>query len=362
MLDKLKQAHARSEELERLLGQPDTVADRTQFARLNKEYRDLLPLAQKYREYERLAEDLQQAHDILESSSEKELLELARSEVADLEKKKAELEENLRGMLLPRDPRDDKNALMEIRAGTGGEEAALFAAELYRMYSRFIDGRGWKTEVMTSNPTELGGFKEIVFLVSGQGVYGALRSESGTHRVQRVPVTEAGGRIHTSAVTVAVLPDVEEVELNIDPKDLEIDIFRASGPGGQNVQKVETAVRITHLPTGIVASCQDERSQQKNRLKAMKILRARLLDRMQREQEEAIARERRQQVGSGDRSEKIRTYNFPQNRVTDHRIGLTLHSLDRVMEGDLEELVRRLVLARQEQLLHSSGMEGSVDT
>ena len=288
---------------------------------------------------------------MLESSIDEELKSLATEELNDLKKSKAELDKELPILLLPKDPNDDKNVIVEIRGGVGGEEAALFAGDLFKMYTRYSERQGWKVDIVDSNPTNIGGFKEISFTVDGAGAYSKLKYESGTHRVQRVPVTESSGRIHTSAVTVAVLPEVEEVEVEINPNDLRIDTYCASGAGGQYVNRTETAIRITHLPTGIVVQCQDEKSQLKNKEKAMRVLRARVNDLAIREQNEAIAADRKNQVGSGDRSERIRTYNFPQGRVTDHRIGLTLHKLDSVLNGDLEEIISALITADQSKKL-----------
>jgi len=288
---------------------------------------------------------------IVRSGQDDELIEAAKLELADLEASRDESLNRLKTMLVVKDPDDERRAIVEIRAGTGGEEAGLFVSDLYRMYSKYAEYKGWKTDQLSSHATEIGGYKEVIFLVQGKGAYSRFKFESGVHRVQRVPVTESGGRIHTSTATVAVLPEAEEVEVEIDPKDLKIDSFRASGPGGQYVNVTDSAVRVTHLPTGIVVSCQDERSQHKNKNKAMKILKARLLDRERREQEERIAKDRRRQVGRGERSEKVRTYNFPQKRITDHRIGLSLYNLERVLEGDLDQLINKLTMARRESLL-----------
>ena len=288
---------------------------------------------------------------MIETADDDELKSIAAEELAELKKSKAELDKELPILLLPRDPNDDKNVIVEIRGGVGGEEAALFAGDLFRMYTRYAESQGWKVDIVDANPTTIGGFKEISFTVDGQGAYSKLKYESGTHRVQRVPVTESSGRIHTSAVTVAVLPEVEEVDVEINPNDLRIDTYCASGAGGQYVNRTETAIRITHLPSGIVVQCQDEKSQLKNKEKAMRVLRARVKDLAVREQNEAIAADRKNQVGSGDRSERIRTYNFPQGRVTDHRIGLTLHKLDSVLNGDLDEIISALITADQSKRL-----------
>jgi peptide chain release factor 1 len=279
---------------------------------------------------------------VIEAGDDPELVELAKAELEGLEEKRDELEEKLRILLVPKDPNDSRNTIVEIRAGTGGEESALFAADLLRMYTRFIENKNWKMELMSSNETGMGGLKEVIYLVSGDNAYGTLKYESGVHRVQRVPVTESGGRIHTSAASVVVIPEAEEVDVHIDPHDLRVDVYRSSGPGGQSVNTTDSAVRITHIPTGLVVSCQDEKSQHKNKAKAMKVLRARLLDRARREQEEQISQTRKSQVSTGDRSAKIRTYNFPQQRVTDHRIGLTLHRLNEILDGDLDALIDAL--------------------
>jgi peptide chain release factor 1 len=297
-------------------------------------------------------ENLPKAEQILkESKDDPEMHEMAEVEIEELKKNKDSLEDELKVMLLPKDPNDDKNIFLEIRAGTGGEEAGLFAADLFRMYSRYAENRGWRVEIMNSNPTGVGGLKEVIALIEGDGAYSRLKFESGAHRVQRIPVTESGGRIHTSAVTVAVIPEAEEVEVEVNPNELKIDVFRSSGPGGQSVNTTDSAVRITHNPTGLVVICQDEKSQLKNKNKAMKVLRARLLDRLQQEQEDEIARTRKSQVGSGDRSERIRTYNFPQNRVTDHRIGLTLHRLEGMLQGELDEMIDALITSMQAEAL-----------
>jgi peptide chain release factor 1 len=342
MLDKLADVEKRYHELEQLLVDPATIQNRKEFVRLSKERSGIEEIIARYRDWKKLAAEESDLNALV-GDQDPEMREMARSELPNLRQRKAEVEEVLKALLIPRDPNDDKNVILEIRAGTGGEEASLFAADLFRMYSRYAELQGWRVEVLHSSATGLGGFKEIICLVEGRGAYSRLKFEGGVHRVQRVPVTEASGRIHTSAVTVAVLPEADEVEVQIDEKDLRIDVFRSSGPGGQSVNTTDSAVRVTHLPSGLVVSCQDEKSQHKNKAKALKILRARLLERAEEEQRSEIAQSRRSMVGSGDRSERIRTYNFPQNRVTDHRINLTTHALDRVLDGDLESLVGPLV-------------------
>jgi peptide chain release factor 1 len=351
LLEKLQSVEDKYRELESLLADPAVIADVPRWQAYSKEHAELAPIVGKYREYRKLEQEIEADKAMFSEPLDEELRRLAEQEIAELEPKAASLRRELPLLLLPKDPNDEKNVIMEIRGGVGGEEAALFAADLFRMYSRYAERKGWQVEMLDSNVTEMGGFKEVTFLVNGRGAYSRLKYESGTHRVQRVPVTESGGRIHTSAATVAVLPEAEEVELEIAPKDLRIDTYCAHGAGGQYVNRTETAIRITHLPTGLVVQCQDEKSQLKNKEKAMKVLRARLKDRMEQEQADRVAADRRSQVGSGDRSERIRTYNFPQGRVTDHRIGLTLHDIEAILDGNLDELIRALVTADQTERL-----------
>ena len=350
MFNKLNAVADKYDELEALLSDPDVMADMEKWQRYTREHAALTPIVTAYRDYQAALLTIAEDKGLLDEA-DSEMKQLLEEEIAAQEERRDQLAQELPILLLPRDPNDDKNVIVEIRGGVGGEEAALFAATLFRMYARYAERQGWKTEILSSNPTEIGGFKEISFLVNGDGAYSRLKYESGTHRVQRIPVTESGGRIHTSAVTVAVLPEAEEVEVTVDPNDLRIDTYCASGAGGQYVNRTETAIRITHLPTGIVVQCQDEKSQLKNREKAMKVLRARLYDRAQQERADAVAADRRSQVGSGDRSERIRTYNFPQGRVTDHRIGLTLYKMDAVLDGELDELLSALITADQAERL-----------
>ena len=326
-------------EITELLADPKIISDKNRYRDLGKERSNLEEVVQKGKEYRQLLRQINDNREIIQTSSDKELAELAQSELTELENLEIQLQAKLEILLIPKDPGDDKSAIVEIRAGTGGEEAALFAAVLYRMYVKYIENHGWKMDVMNTHATGIGGLKEIIFSVEGNGVYGELKLESGVHRVQRVPQTEASGRIHTSAASVAVLPEAEDVDIQIDPNEIKVDVYRSSGPGGQSVNTTDSAVRITHIPTGVVVTCQDEKSQLKNKNKAMKVLRARLLDMAIREQQDAIARQRKTQVGSGDRSEKIRTYNYPQNRVTDHRFGLTLYNLEDILNGDLDPLI-----------------------
>ncbi|MDD2442977.1 MAG: peptide chain release factor 1 [Desulfotomaculaceae bacterium] len=351
MLDKLAGLEEKYEELQGLIGDPETISNLDRWRQYVKAHAELGDVVGVYRDFKKVVKEIQEAKALLGEEHDEEMRELVQTELDALLEKKVVLEQRLKVLLLPSDPRDGKNVILEIRAGTGGEEAALFAADLFRMYSRYAEGRGWKTEILNVNYTDIGGFKELICLIQGKGAYSRLKFESGVHRVQRIPTTESGGRIHTSASTVAVLPEAEEVDVDIDPNDLRIDVFCASGHGGQSVNTTQSAVRITHIPSGIVVSMQDEKSQHKNKDKAMKVLMARLLDRAQEEHQQKTASARKSMVGSGDRSERIRTYNFPQNRVTDHRVGLTLHRLDAALEGDLDEIIDTLVTTDQAERL-----------
>ena len=358
MFEKLQKIKERFEEVYRLLQLPETVSDQELYRDLNKEYKNLSPIVEEFDRYLSYKEEEEEAEEILsDPSSDDDLREMAEMQKEEAQEGIRNSEEELKVLLLPKDEDDEKNVIVEIRAGTGGEEAALFAADLYRMYSMYAVTQNWKIEVINENATELGGYKEISFIVNGKGAYSRLKFESGTHRVQRVPETESQGRIQTSACTVATLPEAEDVELDINPKDLQIDTFRSSGAGGQHVNKTESAIRITYLPTGLVVECQDERSQFKNKDRAMKILRSKLLEEKKREQQGKIAEERRSQVGSGDRSERIRTYNFPQGRVTDHRVNLTLYKIDAIMNGDLGEIIDALATADRAEKLRASGTD-----
>jgi peptide chain release factor 1 len=352
MLDKLKGVEERFQELEKLLSEPDVVKQRDTYQKYAREHADLSQVVSVFREYKANQSEIDGSLELL-NDSDPEIKAMAREEIDRLTSVNEALEKELSTLLVPRDPLDGKNVILEIRAGTGGDEAGLFAADLYKMYSRYAEDRGWRMEVMSHNVTGVGGLKEIAAMVHGKGAYSRLKFESGTHRVQRVPTTETQGRVHTSAVTVAVLPEAEEVDVHVEPGDLKIDVYRSTGPGGQSVNTTDSAVRITHLPTGLVVTCQDEKSQHKNKAKALKVLSARLLDAKIREQNEQRSKERKSQVGSGDRSERIRTYNFPQSRVTDHRIGLTLYKLDAILQGDLDEVIDSLITENQAQALQN---------
>ncbi|MEJ2634285.1 MAG: peptide chain release factor 1 [Calditrichia bacterium] len=351
MLEKLKQFLSRFEEVSEEMGKPEVVSDHEQYARLAKEYSDLEPIVKKGRKYEQVLSQIDQTQRLLQDESDEEMRELAKEELSDLEEQAEKLDKELRLLVVPPDPNDEKNVVLEIRAGTGGDEAGIFAGDLYRMYQKYCENQGWKTEILEANYAERGGFKEVIVSITGKNVYARMKYESGVHRVQRVPDTETQGRIHTSAASVAVLPEVEAVEIDIDPGDLRIDYYRASGHGGQHVNTTDSAVRIVHVPTGIMATCQDEKSQHKNKAKAMKVLMARLYDAELQKHQEQISSQRRSMIRTGDRSEKIRTYNYPQGRVTDHRINLTLYRLNEVLEGNLDLLIDELQLADQEEKL-----------
>ncbi len=354
LLGKLKKINSRYEDINAQLSDSEIISDRKKMIRLSKERSDLEEIIKVYQEYDSVLKNITGNKEILSSEKDKELFEFAETELAELNEQKEKLEEKIKFILLPKDPNDDKNVIVEIRAGTGGDEAGLFAGDLFRMYSRYAELRSWKLELIDINESGKGGIKEVVFSLSGEGVYGDMKFERGVHRVQRVPDTEASGRVHTSAASVAVLPEAEDVQIEINPNDLKIDIFRSGGAGGQSVNKLETAVRITHLPTKIVVQCQDERSQLKNKHRALKVLKTRLYDLELKKQNEKISSERKSMIGSGDRSDKIRTYNFPQNRVTDHRIGLTLYNLSGIIEGDLDELIEQLKIAERAEKLQES--------
>ena len=353
MFDKLKGVEERFNEVETALSAPDVVKDRAAFEKLSREHAEMSKVVTVYREYQRISEELADSQELMQDS-DPEMKSLARADVARLTEARDAMEVELRKLLAPKDPNDDKNIILEIRAGTGGEEAALFAGDLFRMYTRYAEARNWKVDIMSQHQTGVGGIKEIIALVKGRGAYSDLKYESGIHRVQRVPATETQGRIHTSAVTVAVLPEAEEVDVKIEPSELKIDVYRSTGPGGQSVNTTDSAVRITHLPTGLVVTCQDEKSQLKNKNKALKVLRSRLLDRITQEQKAKRSESRKSQVGSGDRSGRIRTYNFPQGRVTDHRIGLTLYKLEDILQGEINELIEQLTTFFQAQALQNA--------
>lgn len=353
MIGKLDGVEERFQELETLLSDPAIIKDQERYIKYSKEHADLAKIVSVYREYEKIRKDLSECQDLLKDP-DPEIKEMAKEEKDLLDASLKEREHRLMLLLLPKDPNDSKNIFLEIRAGTGGDEAGLFAADLFKMYNAYAEGLGWKVEIMNQNITGVGGLKEVIALISGKEVYSHLKYESGVHRVQRVPTTESQGRVHTSAITVAVLPEAEELDIRIDPNEIKLDVYRSSGPGGQSVNTTDSAVRITHIPTGLVVTCQDEKSQHKNRAKALKVLRARLLDKMQQEQEDEISKNRKSQVGTGDRSERIRTYNFPQGRVTDHRIGLTLYKLENILQGDLTEIVNSLGTYYQTEALRDS--------
>lgn len=355
MFDRLEIFDKRFEELNQKLFEPDVVSDPKVYQETMKEISSIEPVVKKYREYKEAKDNVEEALALLDdSSSDEDIKELAQLQLEESKDKIPGLEEELKILLLPKDPNDEKNVIVEIRGGTGGEESSLFAADLFRMYSMYAEKKGFKIEIVNANETGLGGYKEISFMVEGNGAYSRLKFESGTHRVQRIPQTESGGRIHTSAATVAVLPEADDVEIDINPNDLQIDTFRSSGAGGQHINKTSSAIRITHIPTGMVVECQDERSQYKNKDKALKVLKSRLLQKEQEKHDAAIAADRKSQVGSGDRSEKIRTYNFPQSRVTDHRIGLTLYRLEEILNGDLDEVIDALITAQRAEQLKES--------
>ena len=353
MLDKLMVLEDKYKELSEKVADPEIISDQPTWQKLMKENSELEPIVMEYREYRKVNETIAESKQILEEESDEDLRELAKMELSEAESQIAEIEDELKLLLVPKDPNDEKNVIVEIRGGAGGDEAALFAGDLFRMYSRYAERRGWKTSLMSSNETGVGGYKEVSFLIKGKGAYSRLKYESGVHRVQRIPTTESGGRIHTSTATVAVLPEVDDVEVQINPEDLRFDVFRASGNGGQCVNTTDSAVRLTHIPTGEVVSCQDEKSQLKNKEKALKVLKARLYDRALADQQKEISAERKSQVGTGDRSERIRTYNFPQGRVSDHRINLTLYKLDSFIDGDIDEMIDGLITVDQAEKMSS---------
>jgi peptide chain release factor 1 len=354
VLDKLEQINRRYEELNEELSRPEVISDPDRLKRVAKEQSELDEVVKTYRTLRGVIEQIDEMEEIIREEDDQELIGLAREDLPHLKDRKAQLEKEVNALLLPKDPNDAKNTFLEIRAGTGGEEASLFASDLFRAYCRFAEANRWRVELMSSSVSASGGVKEVIALIHGHGAHSRLKYEKGVHRVQRVPVTESQGRVHTSAVTVAVLPEANDLEVTIDPKDLKIDVYRSSGPGGQSVNTTDSAVRITHLPTNLVVTCQDEKSQHKNKAKALKILRARLLDLVESERDSQVSKDRKSQVGSGDRSERIRTYNFPQNRVTDHRIGLTLYKLDEILQGNLEDIINALALHFQTETIKQS--------
>ncbi|MFN7252078.1 MAG: peptide chain release factor 1 [Anaerobacillus sp.] len=354
MFERLQSLEDRYERLNELLSDPDVINDSKKLREYSKEQSDLTDTVQAYKEYKEVVTQYRDAKSMFEEKLDDDMYEMVKMEISELEEQKEELEKRLKVLLLPKDPNDDKNVIVEIRGAAGGDEAALFAGDLYKMYSRFAEARGWKTEVIEANYTEIGGYKEIIFMINGAGAYSKLKYENGAHRVQRVPTTESGGRIHTSTATVAVLPEAEDVELEIHDKDIRVDTFCSSGAGGQSVNTTASAVRVVHIPTNTVVTCQDEKSQHKNKDKAMKVLRARIFDKMQQEQQAEYDEVRKSAVGTGDRSERIRTYNFPQSRVTDHRIGLTLQKLDQILQGKLDEIIDALVVEEQASLMNQA--------
>jgi peptide chain release factor 1 len=361
MFDKLEAAENRYEEVSLKLGEPSVIANQEEYKKLMKEFSDLEEVVTTYREYRKVKTEIKESKEMLSSSSDRDFCDLIQEELKSLEIREDDLSRRIKVLLVPKDPNDEKSVIVEIRGGAGGEEAALFASVLFRMYSKYAEKNRWKVELLDANETEIGGFKEVVFSIDAKGAYSRLKFESGVHRVQRVPSTESSGRIHTSTVTVAVLPEVEEVEIDINPNDLEIDTFRASGAGGQHINKTDSAIRITHIPSGFVVKCQDERSQHKNKDKAMKVLRSKLFDFYKTQQDSELAQNRKNQVGTGDRSERIRTYNYPQGRVTDHRIGLTLYKIEEVLNGDIDEFVDALITTSQSEKLANNGDDGFDD-
>lgn len=351
MYDKLQFIEEKFEDLSHKISDPEVIADQNEWRKLVKEHSDMEPIVAKFKEYKDALKGIEDSKEMLSEEGDKDFIEMVKAELSDLEDKKVSLEEELKIMLLPKDPNDDKNVIVEIRGAAGGEEAALFAGDLFRMYTRYAERMGWKLEILSSNPTDIGGYKEVIFEINGKGAYSRLKYESGAHRVQRVPTTEAGGRIHTSTSTVAVMPEADDLDFELDMNDVRIDVFRSTGHGGQSVNTTDSAVRVTHIPTSTVVSCQDEKSQLKNKEKALKILKSRLLDAEIEKQNAELASDRRSKVGTGDRSERIRTYNFPQGRITDHRIGLTLYQLDSFLDGDIDEMIDALITTDQAEKL-----------